>query len=56
MLSLSISRGLQQWLRLLHLIQPLGFCHTCQRTTAWLDHGTDYRCRHCGGDPMREAA
>lgn len=55
MLTLSLSKGHQQWLRLLHLIQPLGFCHTCQRPTAWLDLGSVYRCRHCGHDPLHDA-
>lgn len=56
MLTFSFSKGHRQWLRLLHLIQPLGFCHTCQRPTAWLDHGTAFRCRHCGRDPLTEAS
>gem|GEM_PF-1696514 len=51
----SLATGSRQWLRLLHLIQPLGFCHTCQRSTAWLDRGPAYQCRQCGHDPLHNA-
>lgn len=55
MLTLSLAKGHRQWLRLLRLIQPLGFCHACQRPTAWLDLGPAFRCRQCGGDPLYDA-
>jgi hypothetical protein len=34
---------------------PSGFCYHCERVSRWEDRTFQYRCTHCGFDPVEEA-
>lgn len=35
--------------------QTSGFCYHCERVSTWEDLSFQYRCSHCGSDPVEEA-